>query len=90
MIIFDEFMISKIEANDLKQISIDNIITNTHNNKIKYIAYGIGKYEQAEVLEKLGIDNLAGPYISYSLDDLENQEFLKNRSVQALSTARDM
>lgn len=90
MIIFDEFMISKIEANDLKQISIDNIITNTHNNKIKYIAYGIGKYEQAEVLEKLGIDNLVGPYISYALDDLENQEFLKNRSVQALSTARDM
>ena len=90
MIVFDEFMISNIEVNDLKQISVDNIINNTQNAKIKYIAYGINKYEQAEVLEKLGVDNLVGPYISYALDDLENQEFLKNRSVQALSTARDM
>ena len=90
MIVFDEFMISNIEANDLKQISIDNIINNTQNNKIKYIAYGINKYEQAEVLEKLGVDNLVGSYISNPLEDLENQEFLKNRSVQALSTTQDM
>lgn len=90
MIIFDEFMISNIEANDLKQISVDNIINNTQNNKIKYIAYGINKYEQAEVLEKLGVDNLVGSYISLPLDDIENQEFLKNRSVQALNTKLDM
>jgi hypothetical protein len=89
MIIFDEFMISNIEANDLKQISIDNIITNTQNNKIKYVSYGINKYEQAEVLEKLGIDNLAGPYISKPNEDIHNQEFLKNRSVQALNSNND-
>ena len=89
MIIFDEFMISNIEANDLRQISIDNIITNTQNNKIKYISYGINKYEQAEVLEKLGIDNLAGPYISKPNEDIHNQEFLKNRSVQALNSNND-
>ena len=89
MIIFDEFMVSNIEANDLRQIAIDNIITNTQNNKIKYISYGINKYEQAEVLEKIGIDNLAGPYISKPLDDIHNQEFLKNRSVQALNSHND-
>ena len=89
MIIFDEFMTSNIEANDLRQISIDNIITNTQNNKIKYISYGINKYEQAEVLEKLGIDNLAGPYISKPNEDIHNHEFLKNRSVQALNSNND-
>ena len=89
MIIFDEFMISNIEANDLRQISIDNIITNTQNNKIKYISYGINKYEQAEVLEKLGIDNLAGPYISKPNEDIHNQDFLNNRSVQALNNNND-
>ena len=90
MIIFDEFMISNIEANDLKQISIDNIIDNTQSNKIKYVAYGINKYEQAEVLSKLGVDNLAGPYISPSLSDIDNQEFLKNRSIQALNNIMEM
>lgn len=90
MIIFDEFMVSNIEANDLKQISIDNIIDNTQSNKIKYVAYGINKYEQAEVLSKLGVDNLAGPYISPSLLDINNHEFLKNRSIQALNNIVEM
>lgn len=90
MIIFDEFMVSNIEANDLKQISIDNIIDNTQTNKIKYVAYGISKYEQAEVLSKLGVDNLAGPYISPSLLEINNHEFLKNRSIQALNNIVEM
>lgn len=85
MIIFDEFMISNIEANDLKQISIDNILDNTQSNKIKYVAYGISKYEEAEVLGKLGVDNITGPYISSFYDDVDNLEFLKNRKVQALN-----
>ncbi len=85
MIIFDEFLISNIEANDLKQISIDNIINNTQTNKVKYIALGINKYEQAEVLNKIGVDNLVGPYISKSQNEIGKHDFLKNRSVQALN-----
>lgn len=90
MIIFDEFMTNNLETNDMKQISIDNIINNTQNNRVKYIAYGVNKYEQAEILNKLDVDNIAGSYISYPLLDLNNQEFLNNRSIQALRNDPDM
>lgn len=90
IIIFDEFMVNNIEGSDLKQISIDNIINNTENNKVKYIAYGVNKYEQAEILNKLDVDNIAGSYISLPLDDIYNQEFLNNRSIQALKNNPDM
>ena len=89
-IIFDEFMINNLESNDMKQISIDNIMNNTQNHRVKYIAYGINKYEQAEILNKLDVDNLAGNYISLPLSDIHNQEFLNNRSIQALRNEPDM
>ena len=89
------FLIAKTQNNnddanfDEKSKYKNSIEKLVENNKIKYISYGINKYEQAEVLEKIGIDNLAGPYISKPLDDIHNQEFLKNRSVQALNSHND-
>jgi len=90
MIIFDEFMVNNIETSDMKQISIDNIINNTQNNRVKYIAYGVNKYEQAEILNKLDVDNFAGSYISLPIENIYDQEFLNNRSVQALRNDPDM
>ena len=83
-IIFDEFMITNIESSDLKQITIDNIINNTHNNKIKFAARGISKYEQVDILSRYDIDNISGSYITEPLKDIHNHDFIKNRHIQLL------
>lgn len=86
-IILDEFMISNIEIDDLKRITVENIIENTSAfsiNGIQFISRGIKKYEQARNLQNLGVTAISGPYVLEPTSDLNETNFLKNRTIQRL------
>lgn len=84
-IILDEFMISNIEVDDLKKITADNIIDNTTAfSGVQFIARGVKKYEQALVLQQMGIVAISGSYILEPTSDMTNNGFLKNRTIQRL------
>ncbi len=84
-IILDEFMISNIEVDDLKKITADNIIENTTAfSGVQFIARGVKKYEQAVVLQQMGIVAISGTYILEPTTNLVNNGFLKNRTIQRL------
>lgn len=84
-IILDEFMISNIEVDDLKRITVENIIENTTAfSGIQFISRGVKKYEQARNLQEMGIMAISGSYILEPTTDLANTSFLKNRTIQRL------
>jgi EAL domain-containing protein (putative c-di-GMP-specific phosphodiesterase class I) len=86
-IILDEFMISNIEVDDLKRITVENIIENTSAfsiNSIQFVSRGIKKYEQARNLQTLGVIAISGTYVLEPTSDLNGTSFLKNRTIQRL------
>ena len=84
-IILDEFMVSNIEVDDLKHIATENIIENTTAfSGIQFISRGVKKYEQARNLQEMGIMAISGPYVLEPTSDLQNTNFLKNRTIQRL------
>ena len=84
-IILYEFMVSNIEFDDLKHIATENIIENTTAfSGIQFISRGVKKYEQARNLQEMGIMAISGPYVLEPTSDLQNTNFLKNRTIQRL------
>lgn len=84
-IILDEFMLTNVEVDDIKKITLENIIDNTTAfSGVQFIARGVAKYEQAITLQKMGIGAISGPYVLEPTSNISNEEFLKNRTIQRL------
>lgn len=83
-IVFTKDMITGIEIDDLKYMTIVHIIDNMNDINMKYMAYGVVKYEQAELLQKAGINVISGDFITAPLISVDDTEFLKNRRIQSL------
>jgi len=84
-IILDEFMLTNVEVDDIKKITLESIIDNTMSfSGVQFIARGVTKFEQAITLQKMGIGAMSGPYVLEPTSNITNQDFLKNRTLQRL------